>query len=271
MRNSEGPEGSGQSDESDKSDRSDKNHSIIPKHGGFRKLRSHKAALQIYDATVLFCDRFINLRSRTHDQMVQAARSGVRNIEEGSAASATSKKTELKLTNVAKASLLELLGNCEDFLRHRGLPVWDKDSPEAISMRRRLAERVSDRSDQSDMSDLSEFIKTARPQDAANCLLCLIHQATYLLRRQIEWLEQDFLEKGGFTESLYRERRRARDSDRSDRSDMSDTSDQAPACPRCGKRMRLRTTRRGRNAGSRFWGCSGYPDCTATRPYGDRA
>ena len=98
--------------------RPDEAQRLIPRHGGYRRLRSFRAALAAYDATVLFCDRFIDRRSRTHDQMVQAARSGVRNIEEGSVASATSKKTELKLTNVARASLEELMRDCEDFLRH---------------------------------------------------------------------------------------------------------------------------------------------------------
>src|SRR5881628_21886 len=105
------------SDKSDRSDLSDKGQRLISRHGGYRKLRSFRAALAVYDATVVFCDRFIDRRSRTHNQMVQAARSGVRNIEEGSVASATSKKTELKLTNVARASLEELRLDYEDFLR----------------------------------------------------------------------------------------------------------------------------------------------------------
>jgi four helix bundle protein len=102
---------------------------LIPRHGGYRKLRSFRAALAAYDATVLFCDRFIDRRSRTHDQMVQAARSGVRNIEEGSVASATSKKTELKLTNVARASLEELMRDCEDFLRTGGCRSGTRSLP----------------------------------------------------------------------------------------------------------------------------------------------
>ena len=113
----------------------DKTERIIPPHGGYRKLRSFQAAQAVYDGTVLFCGRFIDRRSRTHDQMVQAARSGVQNIAEGSMASATSKKTELKLTGVARASLEELLLDYEDFLRQRGLRRWDKDSPEAQALR----------------------------------------------------------------------------------------------------------------------------------------
>ncbi len=253
---------SDESDKFDRSDRSDNHDRLIPKHGGYQKMRSHHVALAVYDATVLFCDRFIERRSRTHDQMVQAARSGVRNIEEGSEASATSKKTELKLTNVARASLTELMGDYQDFLRQRGLPLWDKDSPQAREARRKLA------SDQSDGSALSDLMKTASPEVAANTMLCLVNQASYLLHRQLERLERDFLEHGGFTERLHAARTQRR-SDRSDTSDTSDTSDntmESPACPLCAKPMRLRTARQGPHAGSQFWGCSAYPDCRGTRP-----
>ena len=102
---------------------------LIPKHGGYRKLKSFQVAQLVYDVTVRFCDRYIDPRSRTHDQMVQAARSGVQNIAEGSQASGTSKKMELKLTNVARASLEELRLDYEDFLRQRGLPLWAPDDP----------------------------------------------------------------------------------------------------------------------------------------------
>jgi four helix bundle protein len=102
---------------------------LIPKHGGFRKLKSFQIAQLVYDVTVRFCDRYIDKRSRTHDQMVQAARSGVQNIAEGSKASGTSKKTELKLTNVARASLEEFRLDYEDFLRQRSLPLWDRSDP----------------------------------------------------------------------------------------------------------------------------------------------
>jgi restriction system protein len=128
----------------------DMTEGFIPQHGGFRRLRSFQAAQLAYDGTVIFCDRFIDKRSRTHDQMVQAARSGVQNIAEGSLASATSKETELKLTNVARASLGELLLDYEDFLRQRGLRQWTKESPEAREVR---ALYLSDKSDRSDKSD----------------------------------------------------------------------------------------------------------------------
>ena len=111
---------------------------FIPAHGGYQKLLSYQKAEIVYDATVHFCDRFIDRRSRTHDQMVQAARSGKQNIVEGSMASGTSKETEIKLTNVARASLEELLADYRDFLRVRELPIWDKDFPGASLMMRRL-------------------------------------------------------------------------------------------------------------------------------------
>jgi four helix bundle suffix protein len=230
---------------------------LIPDHGGYRELRGFQVAQIVYDATLIFCDRFVDKKSRTHDQMVQAARSGRQNIAEGSLASGTSKKTELKLTNVARASLEELLLDYEDFLRQRGLRQWDKNSPEALAVRRRY------KSDQSDKSALSD-IKTATHEVAANTMLCLINQASYLLHRQLQRLEKDFLEQGGFTERLYA----ARTKSRSDQSDSSDPSDKpaCPACPKCGKPMRQRTARQGPHAGKPFWGCTGYPDCRGTRP-----
>ena len=181
-------------------------HLLIPPYGGYRKLRSYQTAEIVYDATVMFCDRFIDKRSRTHDQMVQAARSGVQNIAEGSMASATSKKTELKLTGVARASLEELLLDYQAFLRQKGLRIWTKDSPEAFAIRKKYQ---SDWSDKSDVSD-PYSLKTASPEVAANTLICLINQASYLLGRQLQKLEQQFLSEGGFTEKLYHARQQAR-------------------------------------------------------------
>lgn len=201
------------SDRSDRSDISDRKGffmpdqpSLLPPHGGYRKLRSFQCAQVAYDGTVIFCERFVDKRSRTHDQMVQAARSGVQNIAEGSVASATSKKTELKLTNVAKASLEELLRDYEDFLRQRGLPLWDKNSPQALAVRGRY------KSDPSDVSDPSDpyGLKTAPAGVAANTLICLVNQATFLPARQLRRLGDAFLAEGGFTERMYRERNKQR-------------------------------------------------------------
>ena len=185
---------------------------LIPPHGGYRKLRSFQTAQLVYDATVVFCDRFVDRHSRTHDQMVQAARSGVQNIAEGSMASATSKKMELKLTGVARASLEELLLDYEDFLRQRGMRIWPKDSPEAMVVRRKYQCNPSDPSDRYDRADPSDpyCMSTASAEVAANTLICLINQASFLLGRQLQKLEQQFLDEGGFTERLYRERQARR-------------------------------------------------------------
>lgn len=231
---------------------------LLPPHGGYRKLRSFQVAELAYDGTLIFCDRFIEKRSRTHDQMVQAARSGKQNIVEGSVASGTSKKSELKLTNVARASLEELMRDYHDFLRKSNLSLWPKDSPEAVAVRSRYK---SEPSDGSDKSDVLSHIRASSPEIAANTLLCLINQASYLLRRQLSRLEQDFLKDGGFTERLYAARTRARGSE----SHRSKKSAPEPSCPRCGKLMRERTARTGSNIGQRFWGCSAYPACEGTR------
>jgi four helix bundle suffix protein len=189
-----------------KMDKADGAARVIGAHGGYRKLRSFQTAQMIYDATVIFCDRFIERTSRTCDQMIQAARSGVQNIAEGSMASATSKKTELKLTSVARASLEELLLDYEDFLRQRGLRMWAKESPEAMAVRGKYRSDESDRSDKSD----SYSIRTASAEEAANTLICLINQASFLLGRQIRKLEASFVNEGGFTERLYQARMKSR-------------------------------------------------------------
>ena len=177
---------------------------IIEPHGGFRTLKSYQTAEIVYDGTVVFCNRLIDRRSRTHDQMVQAARSGKRNIAEGSVASGTSKKTELKLVGVARASLEELLLDYQDFLRQRNLPLWGKDHPQAQTIRK-LA-YVSNRS----YSTYKTYVEDSSPEVAANTLICLIHQANYLLDQQLRQLEQQFMKEGGFTEKLYRARQQAR-------------------------------------------------------------
>jgi restriction system protein len=173
---------------------------LIPPHGGYRELKSFQQAELVYDCTVKFCDRFIDRRSRTHDQMVQAARSGRQNIAEGSQASGTSKKFELKLVGVARASLEELLLDYEDFLRQRGFKLWDKNHPTAVLVRRLAYEK--NRS----YSTYSSYIEKAPPEVAANTIICLIHQTNYLLDQQLRQLEQAFLKDGGFTERLYKTR-----------------------------------------------------------------
>jgi four helix bundle suffix protein len=177
---------------------------FIPPHGGYDELKSYQMSVLVYDATVKFCDRFIDPKSRTHDQMVQAARSGNKNIAEGSQISGTSKKMELKLVGVARGSLEELLGDCRDFLRQRGLAEWGKNHPMS-GVVRRLA-YAPNRSYETYRS----YIENAPPEVAANTMLCLVHQTNYLLDQQLRQLEQAFLKEGGFTERLYQARQQHR-------------------------------------------------------------
>lgn len=242
--------------------------------GGYRALRSFQIATIIYDATYWFCERFLEPRSRMSDQMVQAARSGRQNIAEGSRASATSSQTELRLMNVARSSLEELLLDYEDFLRHRRLRKWAPDAPEALEVRRIGRNHPPDQTDRSDPSDQSDLPDEQRyalyakwlghddPAMRANALLCLINQANYLLDKQIEALEAQFIEEGGYSEQLAVARLAERNRKKNDHpSDPSDRADPIPACPKCGKPMVLRTAQKGKQTGKQFWGCSGYPEC----------
>jgi four helix bundle suffix protein len=162
----------------------------------------------VYDVTVRFCDRYVERRSRTHDQMVQAARSGVQNIAEGSQASGTSKKTELKLTNVARASLEELRLDYEDFLRQRGFERWPPRHPALMRFKaRRCATLEQVRAWVAEERDLA---RTDTSELVANAALSLLNLCCYLLDRQLASLEKAFVEEGGFTERLYRVRSRRR-------------------------------------------------------------
>jgi four helix bundle suffix protein len=177
---------------------------LIPPHGGYRNLKSYQNAEIIYDATAAFCNRFIDKRSRTHDQMVQAARSGKQNLAEGSQISGTSRKTELKLVGVARGSHEELLADYQDFLRQRSLPIWGKEHPEAHKVRALAwAPHRSYRTYRS-------YVEQGSPEVAANAIICLLHQTNYLVDQQLRQLEKRFLEEGGFTEKLYRARKAAR-------------------------------------------------------------
>ena len=256
-------------DRSDSSVESDRFHRIRPS-GGYRDLRSFQTATIIYDVTVAFCDRFVDRRSRTHDQMVQAARSGRQNIAEGSRASATSSQTELRLVNVARASLDELLLDYEDFLRQHGHRLWSKDDPEARKVRAVGARKPTDRSAPSDPTDsaaYSAWLASADPSVVANAVICLIHQANYLLDRQTTALERGFVKEGGYSEQLAAARIAERQRTKSDSSAPSNPSDDPlPSCPLCGKPMTLRTARKGPRAGKQFLGCSGFPECRETLP-----
>lgn len=180
---------------------------FIGPHGGYKKLRSYRAAEKVYDATVIFCKRFVDPRSRTYDQMIQAARSGKQNIAEGSMVSASSKKMELNLTCVARGSQEELIKDYEDFLQSHGLRLWDKDSKEGIAGRK-LCE--ADQAGRSDDSRFIQYVSTRSAETAANLILCMTQQANYLTGRQIERLEKDFVRNGGIRERMTQARKRVR-------------------------------------------------------------
>src|SRR6266571_7069255 len=169
---------------------------FIPPHGGYEDLAAYQKALIVYQGTVRFCERFLQKRDRTVDQMVQAARSGKQNIIEGSQASGTSKEGEIKLINVARASLEELLEDYKDFLRVRKLRLWLKDNREALFVR-----KLGARKDTS-YGTYETYIETRPPEVVANILTCLIQQTNYLLDQLIRKLEKDFLAGGGLRERI---------------------------------------------------------------------
>lgn len=177
---------------------------FIPKHGGYKRLLSYQKAEIVYDATVRFCDRFLDRRDRTRDQMIQAARSGKQNIVEGSMASGTSKEMEIKLTNVARASLEELLVDYRDFLRTRGAAEWPRDHP--LAARLRHLNRIPGAT----YETFRKGVEHPDPVVAANVILGLVRAASFLLDRQIRALEQTFLATGGLRESMTRARLRRR-------------------------------------------------------------
>jgi len=181
---------------------------FIPPHGNYRELLSYQKAEIVFDLTYRFCQRFLKKGDRTIDQMVQAARSGKQNIIEGSKASGTSKETEIKLTNVARASLEELLMDYEDFLRVRDLKKWDKDSKEALYVR-----KLGNKSYTS-YETYREFVETRSGEVVANIAICLINQANYLLDQQIRRLEKDFVTYGGFRERMTKARLNHRNNER---------------------------------------------------------
>jgi four helix bundle suffix protein len=246
-------------------------HKKLRPSGGYRKTASFQAATLIYDATYWFCEKFLDQRSRTVDQMVQAGRSGRQNIAEGSRASATSSQTELRLVNVARASLEELLLDYEDYLRHRRLPQWAADGPEASAVRA-VPRKWKNQAAQSDLTDLSDSERAAlyaqwlESPDAAvraNALICLIHQANFLLDRQIAALEAAFIDEGGYSEQLATERLRKR---REAAPPPAASQPPPPSCPKCGALTVLRTAKSGKTPGSQFWGCTSYPNCKGTVP-----
>lgn len=173
---------------------------FIPPHGGYQDLLAFQKAQIVFDATVRFCERFFDKRDRTRDQMVQAARSGKQNIVEGSMASGTSKETEIKLTNVARASLEELLTDYRDFLRLRGLAEWPKDHPYVAHL------RALNRQPDANYETFRRGVEHEDPSICTNVIIGLIKVTNYLLDQQIRRLETDFVEGGGLRERMTRAR-----------------------------------------------------------------
>jgi four helix bundle suffix protein len=173
---------------------------FIPPHGGYEKLLSFQKARIVYDGTVRFCERFLRKSDRTYDQMVQAARSGKQNILEGSQASGTSKETEIKLTNVARASLEELLEDYRDYLRVHGIEQWTKEH----RYTRRLQQL--NRRPNADYETFKKGIENPDPAIAANVMIGLIKLTNYLLDRQLLKLEEAFVQEGGLRERMTRAR-----------------------------------------------------------------
>jgi len=195
--------------------------------------------------------------------MIQAARSGRQNIAKGSRAAATSSRMELRLLKTARVKLEELLLDYEDFLRHRRLTQWASDSAEACSVRdvpKRFKKDQPAPLDLTEQTDLerwklyARWLEHADPAVRANAIICLIHQANYLLDHQIDALERQFIEGGGYSEQLAAARL-------TERQKGKDKPDNIPPCPKCGKPLVLRTAKSGKNAGKQFWGCSAYPEC----------
>jgi four helix bundle suffix protein len=246
---------------------------LFDKHGGFRRLHSFTLATIIQLETLRFCRRFLTFdhheagakfydpKGRQYDQMTQAARSGRQNIIEGSERSSTSKDTEMKLTDVARASLGELRGDYEMFILDRGALPWSVHSPEAKAVNAVSLDAPTFNDDmvhQSARHALDQRRKYARwlddddPVVVANAMLVIIGRALNMLKSQIEAQGRAFEETGGFTERLTTRRVAARD---------RREAPEAPPCPRCGKPMRRRHSTNGD-----FWGCSAYPACKATLP-----
>ena len=173
---------------------------LIPPRGDYQTLLSFQKAEIVYDITFRFAHKFLAKSDRTIDQMIQSARSGKKNILEGSKAALTSKETEINLTNVARASLEELLDDYKDYLRARDFAIWDKDSKEAQYVR-----KLGRKTPQT-YEDYRAFVETRPPEVVANIALCLIHQTNYLIDQQLRRLEKDFLEQGGLRERMTRAR-----------------------------------------------------------------
>ena len=178
---------------------------FLPQHGHYRNLRVYQVTEIIYDITYHFTQHYLEKGDRTVDQMIQAARSGKQNISEGNQAAATSSETEIKLTNVAKASLEELLNDYEDYLRVRNLPQWDARHPRYEKMRQYARSRQI-------QQDYAANIQRMNDEELANLCITLIHQATYMLHKLLATMQTRFVTEGGIKERIYQTRLNYRNS-----------------------------------------------------------
>jgi len=202
---------------------------------------------------------------KTAGQMIGAARSGRQNIIEGSERSATSKETEMKLTDVARASLAELLGDYEIFLAERGVAPWSKSDPNSLSVNKLMVPNFEHTTDE--LHDYWVYYQQVKPLFApwlehnepavvANSMIILLQRTMAMLTAQLVKQGEMFMSEGGFRERMYQKRTEVIDKADSD----------APVCPECAKEMRKRVAHTGKHSGDEFWGCSGYPNCHGTRP-----
>ena len=233
--------------------------------GGFRKLHSFSFATIIHLGTISFCKRYVHWKEdplgKTLGQMIGASRSGKQNIIEGSERAKTSSETEIRLTDVAKASLSELQGDFEDYLIQKGSIPWSIHNPDHKAVSTLMLGEFEYTEDLlhdywvyllNEKKKFDPWLEDCDDTTAANALIVLIQRATGLLGRQLKRLESDFVGKGGIKERMFQARVEARG------------DPEAPECPHCAKPMRKR-----RSAKGEFWGCSTYPDCKGTRPIRD--
>ena len=244
---------------------------FIKKYGGYRKLDSFTLAYIIQLGTWRFCETFLNRRNdpcgRQFDQMTQAARSGRENIVEGSERAGTSSGTEIRLTDVARASLGELKGDYEFWLVRRHIAPWPQDYVEAkavfnVRLDPNPLQTSSDLHESSNYimvqyDKFAQWLDSDNADTVANAMLILLNRVLNMLGKQLAAQGKAFTQEGGFHERMAAARVEERDRQQVDPN--------APECPECGKPMRKRTARTGKNAGKPFWGCTGYPDCHGIR------
>ena len=231
---------------------------LFTPHGGYRTLDSFRLASIIYFATVDFCRKHIKSGRQT-EQMVQAGRSGRQNIAEGSERSSTSTNTEIQLTDVACASLVELQLDYEDFLYFSGKTPWADDDENSLAIKKMRLDRFElgdneirrfSEAIRTETAKFDRWLKSDDPVMVANALIRLCDRTCYLLRRQRQAQGDQFLEDGGFKERMTRQRYQ-----------VKDAATGCPVCPVCGASMRLRTVKKGARVGENFWGCTKYPAC----------